>query len=224
MNASQEIGQIGQQRAAVYAWFSGLFASELDKNALDNLQSEPVEQWLNALSDEPLMQNSVSQFQQIIQAVTIRPDAILELSADFASLFLMATPVETQPYASMHINKDNPRYYGQSSADMQNLLTKLGLQTHEAFHEPEDHLAIILELLSHLAYATSEQMDNQYELLMLQQQQISQLLVWLPAFSTACQQHDKFGFYAALADLTLNFIQSDRLWLAEIVPSPHLPQ
>lgn len=224
MSHQQDLEIICQHRATIYAWFSGLFAKELDANGIAHLLSAPVGQWLSALATEESLTSAVNQFQQKLSALNLRNDAVIELSADFAGLFLMPKPVETQPYASVHIDSTTtPKFRQQACATVQAQLVSLGLSVNSAFNEPEDHLAVLLELIGHLAYATSEQNDQQQQLLALQKQQIAQLLGWLPAFSQACQQHDPFGFYASLSHLMVKFIQSDYLWLEQLDNhSPHL--
>ena len=216
MSQDQQLALICQHRATIYAWFSGLFAKELDADGIARLHSAAVGQWLASLADEPSLAAAVNQFQQSLSALNLRQDAVLELSADFAGLFLMPKPVETQPYASVHTSGDaTPKFKQQSCTDMQAQLAQLGLSLNSAFKEPEDHLAVLLELISYLAYAVAEQEKNSQPLLLLQKQQIELLLSWLPAFSQACRQHDPFGFYASLANMMVTFIQADRLWLAE---------
>ncbi|WP_159566619.1 molecular chaperone TorD [Budvicia diplopodorum] len=216
MSHNQDLALICQHRATIYAWFSGLFAKELDSEGIARLLSPPVNQWLTALGTEASLTASVNQFKQSLTALNLRQDAVLELSADFAGLFLMPKPVETQPYASIHTDKSSaPKFRQQACSDVQAQLASLGLKLHSAFNEPEDHLAVLLELIGHLAYASAEQPERQEALLLLQKQQIAQLLSWLPDFSQACRKHDAFGFYANLADLMVKFIQSDSHWLEQ---------
>lgn len=216
MSQDQQLALICQHRATIYAWFSGLFAKELDAEGIAHLHSAPVGQWLLSLADEPALAPAVNQFQQSLYALNLRQDAVLELSADFAGLFLMPKPVETQPYASVHTaGESTPKFKRQSCTDMQEQLAQLGLNLNSAFKEPEDHLAVLLELISYLAYAVAEQEKSRQPLLSLQKQQIDLLLSWLPAFSQACRQYDPFGFYASLAHMMVTFIQADRLWLEE---------
>ncbi|MGL5489165.1 MAG: molecular chaperone TorD family protein, partial [Shewanella sp.] len=83
--------------------------------------------------------------------------------------------------------------------------------------EPEDHLAVIFELLSHLKFAAGEfaadehtaAYDELVTLNSLQQRTLGLLLMWLPGFAARCQAHDPFGFYAAISALALQLVQLD---------------
>ncbi|HCR62527.1 MAG TPA: hypothetical protein DIW66_11585 [Serratia liquefaciens] len=78
-----------------------------------------------------------------------------------------------------------------------------------SFGEPEDHLALVVELLSHLNFALTEAGNERRELLELRSEALIHCLSWLPEFNQRCLSYDKFGFYAALSGLLLALMRLD---------------
>lgn len=200
--------------ACLYSWFAGLFARELDDQHLAQLQSPDVTLWLDHLAALPAMQDGVLALRNSIAALQLRPDARLELAADFAGLFLMSQKQAALPYASCYQPGD-ARLRQDACEEMQTLLMEAGLERHQAFPEPEDHLAINLELLSHLSFAVSENMVKAAACLELRDKALNLLWRWLPAFTAHCSEHDPFGFYAAQSQLLLALVKHDRMVLRQ---------
>ncbi len=65
----------------------------------------------------------------------------------FCGLFLMTDKQAALPYASA---------YKQDEQEINRLLVEAGMETSGNFNEPADHLAIYLELLSHLHFSLGE--------------------------------------------------------------------
>lgn len=198
-----------QHYACLYSWFAGLFARELDDQHLAQLQSPDVALWLEHLATLPSLQEGVLASRNSIAALKLRPDARLELAADFAGLFLMSPRQAALPYASCY-QQHNTHFSQAACEEMQLLLLQAGLERDRAFREPEDHLAICLELLSHLSFAASENGPHAAACLTLRDKALSLLWSWLPAFTAHCVEHDPFGFYAAHSQLLLAIVAHDR--------------
>lgn len=205
-----------QHYACLYAWLAGIFARELDDTQLTQLQSADLQAWLDFMDSQPALHEASSNVRRSISALLLRPDARLELAADFAGLFLMTDKQSALPYASCY-EGDKVRFRRDACLQMQQLLRDAGMSVRSEFHEPEDHLAVIFELLSHLKFAAGEFSTAEYAvahdelvtLNALQQRTLGLLLMWLPDFAARCQAHDPFGFYAALSTLALQLVQLD---------------
>lgn len=126
--------------------------------------------------------------------------ARLELAADFCGLFLMTDKQAALPYASA---------YKQDEQEIKRLLVEAGMETSGNFNEPADHLAIYLELLSHLHFSLGEGTVPARRIDSLRQKTLTALWQWLPEFVVRCRQYDSFGFYAALSQLLLVLVESD---------------
>lgn len=96
---------------------------------------------------EPPLAAAVNELENCIATLTVRDDARLELAADFCGLFLMTDKQAALPYASA---------YKQDEQEIKRLLVEAGMETSGNFNEPADHLAIYLELLSHLHFSLGE--------------------------------------------------------------------
>ncbi|WP_105457597.1 molecular chaperone TorD, partial [Escherichia coli] len=123
-----------------------------------------------------------------------------ELAADFCGLFLMTDKQAALPYASA---------YKQDEQEIKRLLVEAGMETSGNFNEPADHLAIYLELLSHLHFSLGEGTVPARRIDSLRQKTLTALWQWLPEFVVRCRQYDSFGFYAALSQLLLVLVESD---------------
>ncbi|EHV0732362.1 molecular chaperone TorD [Salmonella enterica] len=196
-----------EQYACVYAWLALLFFREVDDEGLIQLQSAEIADWLALLKRQPALLKrqpalaaSVALLEQKIAALSLRQDAQLELAADFCGLFLMTDKKSALPYAS--------QYPQQEPGMIKHLLLEAGMEVNDDFKEPTDHLAIYLELLSHLHFSLGESFQ-QRRMNKLRQKTLSSLLEWLPEFTNNCLKHDPYGFYAALSQLLLAIVRFD---------------
>lgn len=189
-----------EQYACVYAWLALLFFREVDDEGLIQLQSAESADWLALLKRQPALAASVALLEQKIAALSLRQDAQLELAADFCGLFLMTDKKSALPYAS--------QYPQQEPGMIKHLLLEAGMEVNDDFKEPTDHLAIYLELLSHLHFSLGESFQ-QRRMNKLRQKTLSSLLEWLPEFTNNCLKHDPYGFYAALSQLLLAIVRFD---------------
>lgn len=189
-----------EQYACLYAWLALLFFREVDDEGLIQLQSAEIADWLALLKLQPALAASVALLEQKIAALSLRQDAQLELAADFCGLFLMTDKKSALPYAS--------QYPQQEPGMIKHLLLEAGMEVNDDFKEPTDHLAIYLELLSHLHFSLGESFQ-QRRMNKLRQKTLSSLLEWLPEFTNNCLKHDPYGFYAALSQLLLAIVRFD---------------
>ncbi|WP_423061703.1 molecular chaperone TorD [Citrobacter portucalensis] len=192
-----------EQMACVYAWLAQMFSQERDGEGLAQLQSSEMAEWFAVLKGEPLLEAQVLLLEAKIAALKVREDATLELAADFCSLFLMSDKQAALPYASAHL-KETP-----DDGVIKRLLSEAGMQVSEAFCESADHLAIFIELLSHLHFSLAEAGPHHQQVDALRRETLAGLLRWLPEFTTQCRQYDDFGFYGALSQLLLALVRLD---------------
>ena len=192
-----------EQMACVYAWLAQMFSRERDGEGLAQLQSSEMAEWFAVLKGEPLLEADVLLLEAKIAALKVREDATLELAADFCSLFLMSDKHAALPYASAHL-EEGPNY-----GVIKQLLSDAGMQVSDTFSESADHLAIFIELLSHLHFSLGEPGVSRHRIDALRRETLAGLLRWLPEFTTKCRRYDDFGFYGALSQLLLAFVRLD---------------
>ncbi|WP_194857911.1 molecular chaperone TorD [Citrobacter freundii] len=192
-----------EQMACVYAWLAQLFSRERDDESLALLQSSEMAEWFAVLKGEPLLEAQVLLLEEKIAVLKAREDATLELAADFCSLFLMSDKHAALPYASAHL-EGGPNY-----GVIKQLLSDAGMQVSDTFSESADHLAIFIELLSHLHFSLAEAGPRHQQVDALRRETLAGLLRWLPEFTTKCRRYDDFGFYGALSQLLLALVRLD---------------
>ena len=192
-----------EQMACVYAWLAQMFSRERDGEGLAQLQSSEMTEWFTVLKGEPSLEADVLLLEAKIAALKVREDATLELAADFCSLFLMSDKHAALPYASAHL-EGGPNY-----GVIKQLLSDAGMQVSDTFSESADHLAIFIELLSHLHFSLAEAGPRHQQVDALRRETLAGLLRWLPEFTAKCRRYDDFGFYGALSQLLLAFVRLD---------------
>ncbi|MCU6174510.1 molecular chaperone TorD [Citrobacter cronae] len=192
-----------EQVACVYAWLAQLFSRERDDESLEQLQSSEMAEWFALLKSEPSLEAEVLLLEEKIAALKMREDVTLELAADFCSLFLMSDEHAALPYASAHL-KEGPNY-----GVIKQLLSDAGMQVSDTFSESADHLAIFVELLSHLHFSLAEAGLRHRQIDALRRETLAGLLRWLPDFTAKCCRYDDFGFYGALSQLLLALVRLD---------------
>lgn len=218
----QELNILNEKRAEIYWWLSSLFFKELTEEDIAHYHSVEIRTFLTALADEESLAMEVKSLIDALNRLQDRQDAQLELAADFCDLFLKSDRDSALPYASVYA--DQGLLNGKPAQQMRELLSAHGVKVEQNLNEPEDHLAIQLDFLAHLAISANQIEHSAQLSLALQAQSdfISQhLLTWLPAFAERCTQFDAFGLYSAAARLALAFIQQDKHCLDELIQETH---
>ncbi|EGR4212614.1 molecular chaperone TorD [Vibrio cholerae] len=218
----QELKILNEKRAEIYWWLSSLFFKELSEQDIARYHSAEVRTFLSGLADEQSLNREVKHLVEALNRLQDRQDAQLELAADFCDLFLRSDRDSALPYASVYA--DQGLLNGKPVQQMRELLSAHGVKVEQNLNEPEDHLAIQLDFLAHLAISANQIEHSAQLSLALQAQSdfISQhLLTWLPAFAERCTQFDAFGLYSAAARLALAFIQQDKHCLDELIQETH---
>ncbi|AKB07367.1 molecular chaperone TorD [Vibrio cholerae] len=218
----QELKILNEKRAEIYWWLSSLFFKELSEQDIARYHSAEVRTFLSGLADEQSLNREVKHLVEALNRLQDRQDAQLELAADFCDLFLKSDRDSALPYASVYA--DQGLLNGKPAQQMRELLGAHGVKVEQNLNEPEDHLAIQLDFLAHLAISANQIEHSAQLSLALQAQSdfISQhLLTWLPAFAERCTQFDAFGLYSAAARLALAFIQQDKHCLDELIQETH---
>ncbi len=211
----QEIKAFNEKRAEIYWWLSSLLARELTQEDLEQYHSAEIRSFLSGLGENESLKPAVTKVVDALNRLLDRDDAQLELAADFCDLFLKSDKDSALPYASMYIGKsglldDKP------AREIEALMQTRGITVDKNLNEPADHIAIELDFLGNLIIL-SNKLDNESELnsaLEEQERFIQQhLLSWAPQFSEKCQKLDKFGFYAAIVQLLVSFLELDCRYL-----------
>lgn len=200
--------EINQGRAHIYQWFSQQFQAELTDAQWQALVAGQLSPFFELLAENGLATEVDAYLKAVSQLVqTSGTAARVILASDFAHAFLLSGQDSALPYAAAYDNHAEGMLYGATAQIMQQFLSGVGLTLSSCFKEPEDHLAVYLAVLGHLANSVS---------LTEQKQFIDEALSsWLPEFVAACQTLNlQSHVYPRLAQLLLAFIRQDQLFLA----------
>ncbi|MFT7007560.1 MAG: TorA-specific chaperone [Colwellia sp.] len=212
--AVSEVMPENQARAVVYNFLSSLFAKEVNEDLVSQLTSTQGQSFLRSLALEPTLAPSIN----VISTELIKlnsKESLLELAADFCGLFLVDGKTSVSPYAGQYINKnvtntdtiknkkssDKTLIFGELHQLMMTFLTRSNIQIHSEFPEPADHIAVMLAYLAQLSLSASTK--NQLDFIEMY------LMTWLNDFTQQVIKHDPGCFYAALAELTFEWITLD---------------
>lgn len=211
-----ELIDLMNARSSSYRLLSRLWGVEVDAA----LWAELSQATLPSLPDLPAFDAGYRQLERYLRRDA---DGVIEdLAADYAVLCLGARRSDgADPYGSVHTS-DAGIMMQQEWVDMLYLYADLGLQLAPTTTEPEDHLAIVLECMSHLSRRTvdalaagephAESIARQISLL------DDHLLRWVPAFVEKVHRLAGTDFYRAVATITIEYLKLDREVLAELEP------
>jgi len=225
-NAIQEqellagISEESQARAIVYNLLSSFFAKEVTSETVAQLTSEQGQSFLNSLALEPSLSTPINEINAKLSSLNSE-EALLELAADFCGLFLVDGRTSVSPYAGQYLSakkkghqtdklsnesgsrkkKDRVELFGELHQKMTEFLTDNKLQIHSDFPEPGDHIAVILAYVAHLCVTTEFKEQRNFIK--------SYVISWLGDFTQQVKKHDPACFYAAVAELTSEWIKLD---------------
>lgn len=208
----QHWNKINQQRAAFYGWFTGAFSKELSKQAFEFYSNDSLDPLLEVLKQLGF-EREVAGLKEFTSSLDGTDDERIDLMADFASCFLLDSGNSALPYASYYL-EESKLLYGDANTRMAEFLQGNKLQLHEDFREPADHLVVYLAVMTDWCAEVAEVTDP----IEIQRQLVEQhefltdaLLSWLEDWAKRLDDvpNLRFGFYPALGQLLLNYVQTD---------------
>lgn len=131
---------------------------------------------------------------KILEALGVVDESIphlrlLELQNEYVRLFINSMPeVPCPPYGSVYLEG---RCMGESTVELLELYQKYGLTTDEM----PDHIAVELEFLFYLHHLLERGEAVESDLARI----LEHLDSWVPVFFKRIEEHDRTGFYSALA-------------------------
>lgn len=207
--------EISAGRSYIYLWFSQQYQAELTEPQWQALVGDQLSPFFELLAENGL----AAEVQDYTDAVAqLHKDfgakARVVLASDFAHAFLLSGRESAMPYASAYDPNAEGLLYGAMAEVMRQFLAGAGLGLVKDFKEPEDHLAIYLAVLSHMAGAVTQ--NNKADMLVEQSRFIDEALTpWLSEFVAKCQTVGlQSDIYPALARLLEAFVTKDQQFLA----------
>lgn len=206
-------------RAAIYAFLSRAFKSEVDKSFLEKVIAiEPTVKLLSESQEEEDLKEADRLLHEFAQQVKKRQDTeehlIGDLAAEYASLFLGVSPNTVHLVESVYLGKDH-LLYEKPYHEVLQAYRSLGFEKEEGFLEPEDHIAMEFEFMANLCRWEAKtiemgDVENSTKYLNLQKEFLSEhLMKWVPELCHKLKGAAISTFYRAIAYLTSGFLILD---------------
>ena len=131
-------------------------------------------------------------------------EAFDALRADFTRLFVATGPTYTPPWESVHFNDERLNFEAQT-VQVRAWYRRYGLEPEKLHSEPDDHIALELTFVGHLAglaFAANQEKDLQSvdEIFTAQQNFCEEhLFRWAPSWCDRVAEHAHTLFYQGIA-------------------------
>jgi TorA maturation chaperone TorD len=207
-------------RAAIYGFLSRGFIREIDESYLEKMATmEPTIGMLsNSQGDQELKEGSKRLFEFMKKIEALRPDErrplLVDLAAEYASLFLGVGPKRVHLVESVYLGRDH-LLYEKPYHEVVEAYRSLGFEKEKAFTEPEDHVAVEFEFMARLCRWASQTLQksdvaNAIAYLNLQKEFLKDHITsWVPDLCRKLDEAANSDFYKGLAHLTQGFIRID---------------
>jgi len=157
------------------------------------------------------LSNTIKDFEENVG----KSNLLIELAAEYASLFLNAGPSPVYLVESVYLGKHH-LLYEEPYFEVLDAYKSLGFEKSPTFKEPEDHLAVELEFMAKLIDLTIQSLEeNNLEYakgyLKLQKEFLDEHLIkWVPQLCQKLEEASSNRFYKGLAKLLQGFIKTEQ--------------
>lgn len=217
-NEFKDIMELMKKRAATYGLLARLYRVEIDREALDQLQSMRFPTG----TGNKLVDDGYKQLYDYLKGAW--DESITELAVDYARTFIghgVNGYSAAYPYESVYTS-ERRLMMQEARAEVLQTLRENNLKR-DRWNEGEDHIAIELEFMQRISTRTRESLstgdeDGAIRHLQTQQDFINDhLLNWFPMLYSDMKKYAKTDFYQGLADLTRGYLEEDRTLLQELL-------
>jgi len=210
-------------RSYIYQLLTHVFRGEPSAQLLEGLTGGFTEEVLNMMLDEKCLASYKELSAQIRTDMSTAPnDTIDRIKSEFAYLMLGPEKLPAPPWESVYVNKA-PLLFQESTLKVRQTYLEYDLLPAAYPHEADDHLALELNFMAHLAQLSRECFEkNDVSLLRktLSDQKAfleNHLLVWIGDFAEQIQNSKKRYFYPHMASLTKHIVHADHAALDELL-------
>jgi TorA-specific chaperone len=196
-------------RSYIYRLLSNFFAKELTTENIESIKSGDTARLMDALKEIEPYSTIINSLKEYFIKITDAKQAYFDLAESYAWLFHGVAGPQAAPLTASVYLSQNGNIRQEPEAELFKLMQSYGLSYKNYAKEPCDHLSVILEFVSWLNEQAETAEDpapwTEEQKLVIEKY----LLSWLPDFAARCRQGDRLGFYAALAENTLEFVTED---------------
>lgn len=208
---------IMKNRASFYQFLSRLFEKEISGELLRQLVNEEYPEDIS----QSKMQEGYKGLAEFFKNVKVMNEEHLldELSADYAKVFLAAGEVKGNaafPYESVYTSKSK-LVMQEAWDEVRRVYADRGLELKSNLSDiKEDHIAMELQ---YMAYLCGQYGKEEEESLLEEQQEFlrKHLLNWTEKFVADIQTYARTGFYKAIGNLLLGYLEMDESVITELL-------
>jgi len=202
---------IFEVRPPIYGLLANLLYSEPSSETLEKARKQlGWAEGVVVLWDEPGLAASVQNFLKAFARSTQE-----SLAVDYAGLFLGGKEGLICPSESSYLEN---KVYGEATLKVIEVYAKQGFVKEDAFHEPDDHIAVECAFMATLGWDLIQMVKEKgidapacQEHVKLQLDFLKEhLLNWIPDWAKQVQDFSETDFYRALAGLTQTWIEADQ--------------
>jgi len=225
--STQELIDANENRRAIYAFLTTIYAKELTKQFLLDLATK--RDFFLSLARDPETKGTelAEGFKALADfASDVKEEALddiqLQLAAEYAGLFLGVRQLPPHPSESAYMSADH-LIMQKPRDDVLMLYRTMGLEKNSDFTEPEDHIALELQFMAHLSAKTTEairtgnQTDARKYLEVQREFLNDHLMKWVPLLVADILKSGRREFYKAVAKVTKGFIEMDKEMVLELI-------
>lgn len=209
MQESAELLDDTAMRKAVFEFLSAAYLNEMSGEFLEGLKRDPIEfeGELGAFIDSLAVAD--------LEAVRV------DLASEYARIFLGMSPSPVAPYESvymsdLHILMQEPR------DEVLGCYREEGVSAAKDLRLPEDHIAFEFAFMAHMCQKAIDSLrsgdEREVRRCLAKQQEFlsNHLLAWAPDLCADVLKRAHTPFYRGVAQLTQDFLESDRSYLLEL--------
>jgi len=150
--------------------------------------------------------------------------ARLELAVEYAGLFLGVWRVPAHPSESAYFS-DGQLIMQEPRDEVLKLYRSMGVDKAGQFKEPEDHIALELQFMTHLCEKTNADLKRgnipeARKCLEVQRDFLNEHLgKWVPRLAADILKSSRGEFYKAIAKITEGYVEMDKKLVVELIDS-----
>ena len=212
---------VNEGRRYLYDLLSRLYEREVDEGLLDELTSaaesgDLARRFEQLANLDERVGRGIDLLIGYLRSAAGRPkkEVLLELAAEYASLFLSVKGKPPHPSESVYRSASHLMYQEQRDEVLE-LYREMGVDKVKEFREPEDHIAVELSFLSYLIGRSLEEWERgnlgeARRFLEVQRKFLEEhLLKWVHQFVEDIISSAEVDFYKGVAYLTDGFLEMD---------------
>jgi anaerobic sulfite reductase subunit A len=217
----------------IYGFLAKTYATEATVDYIREL-SENKDLFLASAQDPEIRGTELAEgFKEIADyASSLKRDQLekarLELAIEYAGLFLGLWRVPAHPSESAYFT-GGQMIMQEPRDEVLKLYRRMGVDKSGQFKEPEDHIALELQFMTHLCEKTNVALKDRdlpeaKRCLEVQRNFLNEHLgKWVPKLSADILKSARRDFYKAVAKITEGYIEMDKKLIVELIDSLVLP-